>query len=88
MKFISWKVSQEVLDSIIRANRFRQANISASQNYSEKVKNRMSRLLITRTKCKSDEEKSSWKSYVMYPGALMLKKPEDRNYSVYMVATD
>ena len=53
VKFISWKVSQAVLDSIIRANRSRQANISASQNYSEKVKKRMNRLLITRTNVKA-----------------------------------
>ena len=28
----------------------------------------MNRLLITRRESKSDEEKSSWKSYVKYPG--------------------
>ena len=88
MKFISWKVSQAVLDSIIRANRSRQTNISASQKYSDKVQKRMNRLLITRREFRSDEEKSSWKSYVKYPGVLMVKKLEDRNYSVYMVATD
>ena len=88
MKFISWKVSQAVLDSIIRANRSRQTNISASQKYSNKVQKRMNRLLITRREFKSDEEKSCWKSYVKYPGVSMVKKPEDPNYSVYMVATD
>ena len=87
-KFISRKVSQAVLDSIIRANRSRQTNISASQKYSDKVQKRMNRLLITRREFKSDEEKSCWKSYGKYPGVLMVKKPEDRNYSVYMVATD
>ena len=30
VKFISWRVSQAVLDRIIRANRSRQTNISAS----------------------------------------------------------
>ena len=88
MKFISWKVSQAVLDSIIRANRSRQTNISASQKYSDKVQKRMNRLLITRREFRSDEEKSSWKSYVKYPGVLMVKKLEDRNCSVYMVVTD
>ena len=33
-------------------------------------------------------QKSCWKSYVKYPGVLMVKKPDDRSYSVYMVATD
>ena len=88
VKFILWKVSQAVLDSIIRANRYRQTNISASQKYSDKVQKIMNRLLITRRESKNDEEKSSWKSYVKYPGALMVRKPEDRNYSVYMVASD
>ena len=88
MKFILWKVSQAVLDSIIRANRSRQTNISASQKYSDKVQKRMNRLLINRREFKSDEEKSSWKNYEKYPGVLMVKKLEDRNYSIYMVATD
>ena len=50
----------------------------------------MNRLLITRREFKSNEEKSSWKSYVKYPGVLMhfLSITEDRNYIVYMVATD
>ena len=48
VKFISWKVSQAVLDSIIRANRSRQTNISVRQKYSDKVQKRMNRLLITR----------------------------------------
>ena len=56
VKFISWKASQAVLDSIIRANRSRQTNISASQKYSGKVQKRMDRLLITRREFKSDEE--------------------------------
>ena len=73
VKFISWKVAQAVLDSIIRAN---------------KVQKRMNRLLITGRDFKRDEEKSSWKSYVKYPGVLMVKIPEHRNYSLYMVATD
>ena len=55
VKFISWKVSQAVLHSIIRANRSRQTNISASQKYSEKVQKRMNRLLITRREFKNDE---------------------------------
>ena len=88
VKFISWKVSQAVLDSIIRANRSRQTNISASQKYSDKIQKRMKRLLINRREFKSDEKKSSWKNYEKYPGVLMVKKLEDRNYSIYMVATD
>ena len=48
----------------------------------------MKRLLINRREFKSDEEKSSWKNYEKYPRVLMVKKLEDRNYSIYMVATD
>ena len=83
-----YEISQAVLDSIISANRSRQTNISASQKYSDKVQKRTNKLLITRREFKSDEEKSSWKSYVKYPGVLMAKKPEDQNYNVYMVAID
>ena len=83
-----YEISQAVLDSIISANRSRQTNISASQKYSDKVQKRTNKLLITRREFKSDEEKSSWKSYVKYPGVFMAKKPEDQNYNVYMVAID
>ena len=48
----------------------------------------MSRLLITRREFKDDEEKNYLKSSVKYPGVLMVKKPEDRNYIVYIVASD
>ena len=88
VKFISWKIAQAVLDSIIRANRSRKKIFCASQKYSERVQTRMNRLLITGQDFKSDEEKSSWKSYVKYPGVLMIKIPEHRNYNLYMVATD
>ena len=85
--FSSWKVSQPILDSIIKSNRSRQTNTSPSQKYSNKVQKRMNRLLITTKKIKNDE-KSSWKSYVKYPQVLMVKKPEDQNYSEYMVASN
>ena len=48
----------------------------------------MSRLFVTRREFKNDEEKSSWKSYVKYPGILMVKKPDDQYYSLYMVASE
>ena len=48
----------------------------------------MKRLLFTRKEFKNDEEKKSWKSYVKYPVMLKVKKPEDQNYSVYMIASD
>ena len=66
MNFISWKVTQTVLDSIIRANRSRRTNISASQKYSDKVQKRMNRLSTITREFKNDKEKSSWKSYVKY----------------------
>ena len=78
VKFISWKVLDigSIRYSIIRANKSRQINISASQKYSDKVQKKMN-ILITRREFKNDEEKGSWKSYVKYPGVLMVKKPED-----------
>ena len=56
VKFISWKTSQTVLDSIIKANRSRQTNISASQKCYVKVQKRMNRLLVTWREFKNDEE--------------------------------
>ena len=48
----------------------------------------MNILLITRREFTNDEEKCSWKSYVKYLGVLMVKRTEDQNYSVYMIASD
>ena len=56
VKFISWKTSQTVLDSIIKANRSRQTNISASQKCYDKFQKRMNRLLVTWREFKNDEE--------------------------------
>ena len=56
VKLISWNVSQAVLDSIIKANRSRQTNISTSKMYSDKVQKKMNRMLITRREFKHDEE--------------------------------
>ena len=51
-------ISEAVVDSIIRVNGSRQANISSSQKYSDKVQKRMNRLLITRREFKDDVKKS------------------------------
>ena len=56
--------------------------------YSDKVQKRINRLLITSREFRNDEEKSSCKCYVKHPRVLMVKKPEDQNYRVYMVAID
>ena len=65
MKFISWKVSQAVLDI---------SNIFPSQKDSDKVLKKIDRSLITGKQFKDEEEKSCWNKN---PEVLMVKKPGD-----------
>ena len=65
MKFISWKVSQAVLDI---------SNNFPSQKDSDKVLKKIDRLLITGKQFKDEEEKSCWNKN---SEVLMVKKPGD-----------
>ena len=82
-KFLSWKVAQGVLESIIKANSEVKITIFASQKYSKKVQDRMNSLLLKRKEFKEDEVRKTWKSYVKFPGVLMVKKPTDKKYKVF-----
>ena len=62
-KFLSWKVAQGVLGSIIKANREGKVTIFASQMYFKKVQDRMKSLLLKRKEFKEDEVRKTWKSY-------------------------
>ena len=54
-KFLSWKVVQDVLESIVKANREGKITIFASQKYSKKAQDRMNSLLQKRNEFKEDE---------------------------------
>ena len=82
-KFLSWKVAQGVLESIIKANREGKITVFTSQKYSKKVQDWMNSLLLKRKEFKEDEVRKSWKSYVKFPGVLMVKKPTDEKYKVF-----
>ena len=82
-KFLSWKVAQGVLESIIKANREGKITIFTSQKYSKKVQDRKNSLLLKRKEFKEDEVRKTWKSYVKFPGVLMVKKPTDEKYKVF-----
>ena len=57
--------------------------IFASQKYSRKVQDRMNSLFLKRKEFKEDEVRKTWKSYVKFPGVLMVKKPTDEKYKVF-----
>ena len=82
-KFLSWKVAQGVLESIIKANREGKITIFTSQKYSKKVPDRMNSLLLKRKDLKKDEVRKTWKSYIKFPRVLMVKKPADKKYKVF-----
>ena len=83
VKFISWKVAQSVMTSIISANRAGKLNIFASHKYSKRIQDKMNPQLLKRKEFKQDEDKKLWKSYVKFPGVLMVKKPGDQGYKIY-----
>ena len=78
-KFLSWKIAQGILDSIIKANREGKITIFACQKYSKKVPDRMNSLLLKRKEFKKDEVRKTWKSYIKFPRVLMVKKPQIKN---------
>ena len=61
-KFLSWKVAQDVLESIIKVNREGQITIFDSQKYSKKVQDGMNSLFLKRKEFKKDEVRKTWKS--------------------------
>ena len=76
-KLFSWKVVQGVQESIIKANKEGKITIFTSQKYSKKVLDRINSLLLNRKEFKEDEVRKTWKSYVKFPGVLMVIKPTD-----------
>ena len=82
-QFLSWEVTQGLLESIIKANSEGKITIFASQNYSKKVRDRMNSLLLKRKEFREDEVRKTWKSYIKFPGVLMVKKPTNEKYKVF-----
>ena len=80
---MSWKVTQKVMTSIISAIRAGKLNIFANQKYSKKIQDKMNSQLLKCKEFKEDEDKKLWKSYVKFPGVLMVKKPGDQGYKIY-----
>ena len=73
-KFLSWKVAQDALKSIIKA----------SQKYSKKVQDQMNSLLLKRKEFKEDEVRKTWKSYVKFLGVLMVKKSQQMQNTKFL----
>ena len=71
------------MTSIISANRAGKLNIFASQKYSKKIQDKMNSQLLKHKEFKQGEDKKLWKSYVKFPGVLMVKKLGDQRYQIY-----
>ena len=65
---MSWKVAQNVMTSIISANRVGKLNIFACQKYSKKIQDKMNSQLLTRKEFKQYEDKSSGKAMLSSQG--------------------
>ena len=71
------------MTSIISANRAGKLNIFTNQKYSKKIQNKINFQLLKHKEFKQEEDKKLWKSYVKFPGVLMIKKPGDQRYQMY-----
>ena len=71
------------MTSIISANRAGNLNIFTNQKYSKKIQNKINFQLLNHKEFKQEEDKKLWKSYVKFPGVLMIKKPGDERYQMY-----
>ena len=78
-KFLSRNIAQGVWETIIEANMEGEITIFDSQKYSKKVLGRMNALLPKKKEFKEDEVRKTWKSYVKFPGVLMMKELTDKN---------
>ena len=78
---MSWKVTQNVMTSIISGDKVGKLNMFASQNYSKKIQDKMNSLSLTRKEFKQDEDKKLWKK--KFSGVIMVKKLGDQRYQIY-----
>ena len=65
-KFLSWKVAQGVLESIIKAKREGKITIFASQKYSKKVQDRKNSLLLKRKEFKEDKSEKRGRAMLSF----------------------
>ena len=65
-KFLSWKVAQGILESIIKANTEGQITIFASQKYFKKVQDRKNSILLKRKEFKSEKHGRAMLSFWEY----------------------
>ena len=61
IKFMSWKVAENVMTSIISANKAGKLNIFAGKKQAKKIWNKMNSLLLKCKEFKQDVDKKLWK---------------------------
>ena len=81
VKFMTWRVSEDIKKQIITANRSGKTKIIVSQMYSKQTTEVMNDKLKIRKDIIANNP--TWKMSVKYPGILMVKKKDKINFSVY-----
>ena len=69
------------MKKIISANRAGKLNIFVSTQ--KKIQDKINPQLLEYKEFKQDEDKKLWKSYVKFPGVLIVKKPGNKRYQIY-----
>lgn len=70
------------MKSIISANRAGKLNIFVRRTQ-KKIQDKINSQLLKYKEFKQDDDKKLWKSYVKFPGVLIVKKPGDKSYQIY-----
>ena len=70
------------MKSIISANRAGKLNIFV-RSTQKKIQDKINSQLLKYKEFKQDEDKKLWKSYVKFPGVLIVKKPGNKRYQIY-----
>ena len=70
------------MKKIISANRAGKLNIFV-RSTQKKIQDKINSQLLKYKEFKQDEDKKLWKSYVKFPGVLIVKKPGNKRYQIY-----
>ena len=70
------------MKKIISANRAGKLNIFV-RSTQKKIQDKINPQLLEYKEFKQDEDKKLWKSYVKFPGVLIVKKPGNKRYHIY-----
>ena len=84
-KYLSWKVAQGALESIVKASRGVRSSCSLVKSTLKNCEIEWTHYFWKKRNSKKmrSGKRKTWTSYVKFPGVLMVKKPTDEKYKVF-----